>query len=81
MLPSPRADADALPATGSSIASAPWVYVLTWKNKELLVLDGSTLQLLFTRPFQTWGGEGWGLTYDPTQQLFVASDGTNRCVL
>jgi glutamine cyclotransferase len=53
------------------------VYVLTWKNKKLFVLDAETLQLEVTTTFQTFNGEGWGLTHDGRDAL-IASDGSDR---
>ena len=53
------------------------VYVLTWKNKKMFVLDAGTLKIESTTTFQTFNGEGWGLTHDGKEAL-IASDGSDR---
>ena len=42
----------------------------------MFVFSADTLEHLFTVPFKTSGGEGWGLTHDG--QHFIASDGTDK---
>jgi len=53
------------------------VYVLTWKNKKIFVLDAESLKILTTTAFTTYNGEGWGLTHDGKDAL-IASDGSDR---
>lgn len=52
------------------------VYMLTWKEKTLLIFDANTLKMLSTRTYTTYNGEGWGLTHDDTH--LIMSDGSNR---
>jgi glutaminyl-peptide cyclotransferase len=52
------------------------IYVLTWQNKYMLVIDKKTLELLGKYSYRTHTGEGWGLTYDGQQ--FIVSDGSSR---
>eukprot|EP00602_Paraphysomonas_sp_CaronLab_P008782 CAMPEP_0185029546 /NCGR_PEP_ID=MMETSP1103-20130426/15915_1 /TAXON_ID=36769 /ORGANISM="Paraphysomonas bandaiensis, Strain Caron Lab Isolate" /LENGTH=245 /DNA_ID=CAMNT_0027564339 /DNA_START=73 /DNA_END=807 /DNA_ORIENTATION=- len=52
------------------------VYMLTWKEKVMLVFDADTLELLSTYHYQTHSGEGWGLTYDGHH--LIASDGSDH---
>jgi len=52
------------------------IYMLTWKNKNMLVFDAKTLKQIADISYQTHTGEGWGLTYDG--QHLIASDGSSR---
>lgn len=52
------------------------IYVLTWTNKFMLVIDLKTMTLLGKYTYITHTGEGWGLTYDGTS--FIVSDGSSR---
>jgi glutaminyl-peptide cyclotransferase len=52
------------------------IYVLTWTNKYMLVVDKKTMTLLGKYSYITHTGEGWGLTYDGTS--FIISDGSSR---
>ena len=52
------------------------IYMLTWKNKQMLVFDAKTLTPLGDLAYETHTGEGWGLTYDGHH--FITSDGSNR---
>lgn len=52
------------------------VYMLTWKNKVMLIFDASSLSLIGNITYATHNGEGWGLTTDGTHM--IASDGSNR---
>lgn len=52
------------------------IYVLTWQNKYMLVIDKKTLELLGKYSYRTHTGEGWGLTHDGQQ--FIISDGSSR---
>ena len=51
------------------------IYMLTWKNKALLVFDANSLDLLETKSFSTYNGQGWGFTTDGKH--FIASDGSD----
>lgn len=52
------------------------IYVLTWMNKFMIVLDRKTMTLMGKYSYRTYSGEGWGLTYDGKQ--FIVSDGSSR---
>ena len=52
------------------------IYVLTWLNKYMLVIDKKTFEILGKYSYRTHSGEGWGLTYDGQQ--FIISDGSSR---
>lgn len=49
------------------------LYVLTYKEKKVMVFDPKTLELKETLPYNR---EGWGLTTDGT--YLIASDGTSK---
>lgn len=53
------------------------VYMLTWKENDLMMFDAHSLEHLDTVTIRTHSGEGWGLTLDPTQNLLIASDGSS----
>lgn len=53
-----------------------FIYVLTWTNKHMLVINKKNFQLMGKYRYQTHSGEGWGLTYDGKQ--FIVSDGSSR---
>ena len=40
------------------------IYMLTWREKEILIFDAKTLALKRTTNLRTTNGEGWGLTQD-----------------
>lgn len=48
------------------------LYLLTWKEETLLLLDKDSLQIKQTLPYQ---GEGWGLTHNNKQ--LIMSNGSN----
>lgn len=52
------------------------LFVLTWKNKQMLVYDDEKLKLLKIINFQSFNGQGWGLTTDNKQ--LILSDGSDR---
>ena len=75
------------PATGSILRKRPMaknlfaegltvvngeLWVLSWKENTVTVLEQDTFKFLRTHPYQ---GEGWGLTHDGSQ--FIMSDGTS----
>lgn len=51
------------------------VYMLTWREGQMWVFSAESLKHLFTVPFHSSGGQGWGLTHDGSH--FIASDGTD----
>eukprot|EP00537_Pseudo-nitzschia_pungens_P003030 CAMPEP_0172378982 /NCGR_PEP_ID=MMETSP1060-20121228/69700_1 /TAXON_ID=37318 /ORGANISM="Pseudo-nitzschia pungens, Strain cf. cingulata" /LENGTH=357 /DNA_ID=CAMNT_0013106715 /DNA_START=195 /DNA_END=1268 /DNA_ORIENTATION=+ len=54
--------------------------VLTWKESSILVYDANTLELTKTIspwPSPTTTGEGWGIAFDPSERIFVVSDGSD----
>lgn len=53
-----------------------FVYALTYKAKQLLVLSRRTFKLMSSYPLETETGEGWGMTTDGF--LLIVSDGSNR---
>ena len=50
------------------------LYMITWREKKLLMFDRETLELLDTKTYESHNGEGWGLTTDG--QHLIMSDGT-----
>ena len=52
------------------------IYVLTWHNKHMLVIDKRTFELIGKCRYLTHTGEGWGLTFDGNH--FIVSDGSSR---
>lgn len=52
------------------------IYVLTWTNKFMLIINRKTMTLMGQYSYRTYSGEGWGLTYDGKQ--FIVSDGSSR---
>lgn len=66
---------DEIFAEGIAIADDK-IWMLTWKNKKLLVFDVVTFEKVATLAIDTYNGEGWGLTFD--QHQLIASDGTDK---
>ena len=55
------------------------IAVLTYKEQSILVYDAHSLDLLETIepwPSPTTTREGWGIAFDPNQQLFMVTDGS-----
>jgi glutaminyl-peptide cyclotransferase len=50
------------------------LYMLTWKNKVMLVFDPYSLKMLGLIPYATFSGQGWGFTTDGLH--FIVSDGS-----
>jgi len=50
---------------------------ITWKSKTGFIYDASNLELLDTFTYDTKLGEGWGITYDESSDLFIVTDGSN----
>lgn len=63
--------ADRLFAEGLTLLNGK-LYLLTWKARQLLILDAETFELKQTLSYR---GEGWGLTHNGEQ--LIRSDGTN----
>ncbi len=55
-----------------------YIHVLTWKNSKLFVFDPSNLSLISTHFYNTFTGEGWGMTHDPINNILIISDGSNK---
>jgi len=51
------------------------IFMLTWREKTMLIFDVDSLQLVDSRSYNTWSGEGWGLTFDGN--ALIASDGSH----
>ncbi len=52
------------------------LYMISWKNKKLFMFDRETLELLDTKRYDSYNGEGWGLTTDGKQ--LILSDGSEH---
>jgi glutaminyl-peptide cyclotransferase len=52
------------------------LYLASWKNKLLFLYDRHSLELLDTKSFASYNGEGWGLTTDGKQ--LILSDGSEH---
>lgn len=50
------------------------LWLLTWRAGRVLVLDANTLELQHQHRYP---GQGWGLDWDPDEQAWVMSDGSN----
>jgi glutaminyl-peptide cyclotransferase len=51
------------------------LYMLTWRERTMLVFDLATLTIIDQKSFKTHSGQGWGLTFDGTH--LIASDGSS----
>eukprot|EP00603_Paraphysomonas_imperforata_P003920 CAMPEP_0114436896 /NCGR_PEP_ID=MMETSP0103-20121206/13709_1 /TAXON_ID=37642 ORGANISM="Paraphysomonas imperforata, Strain PA2" /NCGR_SAMPLE_ID=MMETSP0103 /ASSEMBLY_ACC=CAM_ASM_000201 /LENGTH=249 /DNA_ID=CAMNT_0001607221 /DNA_START=71 /DNA_END=817 /DNA_ORIENTATION=- len=51
------------------------VYMLTWKNKKMLIFDAISLELIGTNTFTTHSRQGWGIISDGT--YLIMSDGSD----
>jgi glutaminyl-peptide cyclotransferase len=52
-----------------------YLYMLTWREKTMLIFDYKTLTLLDTRKYKTFSGQGWGICHDGKN--LWASDGSH----
>lgn len=52
------------------------IYMVTYKNRMLLMFDYESLKLLGRKRFSSHSGEGWGLTTDGNH--LILSDGSDR---
>lgn len=53
------------------------IYVITWKSRRMFIYDVNTFDLVLSTTFETFNGEGWGITHDADNNL-IASDGSDR---
>eukprot|EP00041_Stephanoeca_diplocostata_P008862 m.132866 g.132866 ORF g.132866 m.132866 type:complete len:194 (-) comp17511_c0_seq12:368-949(-) len=51
------------------------IIMLTWREHKVLLFDADTLSIKETKEFDTFTGEGWGITHDGTQ--LIISDGSH----
>ena len=49
---------------------------ITWKAKKGYIYDSTTLDKVHEFTYQTYNGEGWGITYDEDKKEFIVSDGS-----
>eukprot|EP01039_Chlorochromonas_danica_P009588 gene9588-10596_t len=61
-------------AEGSTVFNNT-IYLLTWKQKKILLFDGDSLRLQAIKSYETPTGEGWGLTTDGKH--LIVSDGSD----
>ena len=52
-----------------------YIFMLTWREKTLLIYDKNSLELVGSKTYSTHTGEGWGITHDGTN--LIVSDGSN----
>ena len=52
------------------------IVMLTWKAKRGYFYDADTFENRGQFNFSTTTGEGWGITFDPVEHLFIVSDGS-----
>eukprot|EP00601_Ochromonadales_sp_CCMP2298_P022358 CAMPEP_0173304020 /NCGR_PEP_ID=MMETSP1143-20121109/19210_1 /TAXON_ID=483371 /ORGANISM="non described non described, Strain CCMP2298" /LENGTH=281 /DNA_ID=CAMNT_0014244789 /DNA_START=144 /DNA_END=985 /DNA_ORIENTATION=- len=52
------------------------VYMLTWKERQVLLFDAQSLKQIGSKQFESYSGQGWGLTTDG--EKLIASDGSDR---
>jgi glutamine cyclotransferase len=53
------------------------LFVLTWKNRKLFVLNAHTLDPLGYQQFESKTNEGWGLAADMSTNSLILSDGSS----
>jgi len=52
---------------------------ITWREKKGFMYASNDLgKAPIEFDYQTTNGEGWGITYDPTNEDFIVSDGTHN---
>lgn len=56
------------------------IYLLTWKERKLIIVDIKSFDIVRTVTFVSHSGEGWGLTHDSEQHL-ILSDGSDRITI
>jgi glutamine cyclotransferase len=50
---------------------------ITWKKGTGFVYNATNLDVMKEFTYQTTNGEGWGICYEPSRDVFFVSDGTN----
>ncbi|CAB9498043.1 Glutamine cyclotransferase [Seminavis robusta] len=50
---------------------------ITWKSRRGFIFDADTLDMLEQFTYSTQTNEGWGITYVPTLDQFLVTDGSN----
>ena len=50
---------------------------LTWMEQTAFVYDADTLEVVKTFNYTTTSKEGWGITFDPQEEVFYVSDGSD----
>jgi len=50
---------------------------IVWKEQTGFIMDADTLETLETFSFSTRRNEGWGITYNPTANQFLVTDGSS----
>ena len=54
--------------------------MITWREQTGFIYNADTLEQLYAFQYTTtpqFGNEGWGITYDETNQEFIVSDGSS----
>jgi glutamine cyclotransferase len=64
-------------AEGLAIALGK-IFILTWTNRYMIVLDLLTFRVVGKLSFKTVSGEGWGLAIDEKSNEFIFSDGSSN---
>lgn len=54
----------------------PRLIQLSWQEKTGFIYNADTLEQLETFTFDTFTGEGWGITYNPEKHEFIVTDGS-----
>jgi len=49
---------------------------ITWRQRTGFIYDADTLERLSNFSYETFNGEGWGITYDSEAKEFIVSDGS-----
>ncbi len=50
---------------------------LTWRERTAFLYDSQSLELLHQFSYETWTGQGWGITWRQPQSTFIVSDGSS----
>eukprot|EP01041_Mallomonas_annulata_P010000 gene10000-20808_t len=51
------------------------IYMLTWKERTMLLYNATNLEHIASKSYETFNGEGWGITDDGT--CLIVSDGSD----
>lgn len=49
---------------------------ITWKSQAGFIYEASNLDMIEEFKFTTTRNEGWGITFDPGNRIFIVSDGS-----